>query len=996
MARLDIQIDPRGAEIGSAKAKHSIDGVKKSATGASSAMSVFNKSLLITSAATVAIASLTSLSSASDTFRDSLAEVSTLLDDVPGQMAILSDEAKRQAIEFGSMPTAQAQAFYQIISAGASDAAEATEILTSANKLAVGGVTDVTTAADGLTSVLNVYKDKVGGASDVTDILFVGMKAGKTTIGELASGVGKVIPLAEKVDVSFQEVVATIAALTKGGVSTQESVTGLRAILAAIIKPTSEAVAEAKDLRLEFNATALATKGLAGFLADLEEKTGGNTDSIAKLFGGVEALVPLLALTGSGATNLADVLASMETRLGATDTAFKKIAESPGFASRQFKALATVIAIELGDSISDILLPATRFIIENFDEISSAAGVVVVSLTAAFGPQIAAMIGVAFAGAVTTASTAVTFLTAAIAANPLGAIAVAITASVSALIFFGDKISVTSDGLVNLQDVASVVWNGITSTLRSAVGWWVDLFLDAGTFIGNAIFGWSTPVDITMTDIIGATKRGANIIIGVFVALVQTVEENWRLLPIAIGSVMVKTVNVVISATEILINRVVNAAADFLENISTNTIKGINFLLTQANKIPLLDFQLLIEPEFKENDFTFAFSRVEDLAEGSVTKIADNVKSIWEDALSTDFLRDFATNFETLIRRTAEARAKEVKVPGKPKAAGGVTAPGGTETLADLTVDQIATIQAAMDDFIAGANRDFETSFAGGYATQLASMVEATRTASFAMGVAFAEVFGPGGSLQEGLADSAARAIVFGDDLGQSITNLSKRVAVDLIAKFIETQLAMATVGTAAEVMSATTSSAIIAGNAATTASAIAGQQATAAGAVASNQAITASAVPAAAATSIATGGGSAITGQAAFTAAMVAMLAFVARANGLVEFAAGGVFTNSVVDKPTAFPMGVMGEAGPEAILPLSRNSSGQLGVVAAMGGGSSGAGVFAPVVSVNINTVQGTDAGVGTEISNQVKRQLDAAFTEFQRKSMRPGGQLNRQSVV
>lgn len=44
--------------------------------------------------------------------------------------------------------------------------------------------------------------------------------------------------------------------------------------------------------------------------------------------------------------------------------------------------------------------------------------------------------------------------------------------------------------------------------------------------------------------------------------------------------------------------------------------------------------------------------------------------------------------------------------------------------------------------------------------------------------------------------------------------------------------------------------------------------------------------------------------------------------------YALGGVFTNSLVTRPTAFPMGLMGEAGPEAIMPLARSSDGSLGV--------------------------------------------------------------------
>jgi lambda family phage tail tape measure protein len=63
-----------------------------------------------------------------------------------------------------------------------------------------------------------------------------------------------------------------------------------------------------------------------------------------------------------------------------------------------------------------------------------------------------------------------------------------------------------------------------------------------------------------------------------------------------------------------------------------------------------------------------------------------------------------------------------------------------------------------------------------------------------------------------------------------------------------------------------------------------------------------------------------------------------------VMAFANGGAFTNSVVSKPTAFPLGMMGEAGPEAVMPLTRTSNGKLGVVASGGGGDSDQ-------SVNVN---------------------------------------------
>lgn len=64
----------------------------------------------------------------------------------------------------------------------------------------------------------------------------------------------------------------------------------------------------------------------------------------------------------------------------------------------------------------------------------------------------------------------------------------------------------------------------------------------------------------------------------------------------------------------------------------------------------------------------------------------------------------------------------------------------------------------------------------------------------------------------------------------------------------------------------------------------------------------------------------------------------------GVQMFANGGAFTNQVVSTPTAFAhaggLGLMGEAGPEAIMPLTRTADGSLGVKALAGGGTGVAG--------------------------------------------------------
>lgn len=54
-----------------------------------------------------------------------------------------------------------------------------------------------------------------------------------------------------------------------------------------------------------------------------------------------------------------------------------------------------------------------------------------------------------------------------------------------------------------------------------------------------------------------------------------------------------------------------------------------------------------------------------------------------------------------------------------------------------------------------------------------------------------------------------------------------------------------------------------------------------------------------------------------------------------LTAFANGGAFTNQIATGPTVAPMALFGEAGPEAIMPLTRLSNGRLGVQSQGGGG-------------------------------------------------------------
>lgn len=105
--------------------------------------------------------------------------------------------------------------------------------------------------------------------------------------------------------------------------------------------------------------------------------------------------------------------------------------------------------------------------------------------------------------------------------------------------------------------------------------------------------------------------------------------------------------------------------------------------------------------------------------------------------------------------------------------------------------------------------------------------------------------------------------------------------------------------------------------------------------------------------------------------------------------------FSGQVVSQPTMFAFakgaGLMGEAGPEAIMPLTRGSDGRLGVQAA---GVGGAGQFKTNITVHVDNTGAAQSTVSTGTSNQqamaIAQLVDASVKEGMNKALQPGGVL------
>lgn len=260
----------------------------------------------------------------SNDFENAMAKVSTIADESSVPIAALKEQVINLSNAVGSGVTDIAEAQYQAISAGV-DTAASVDFVGIAVKAAKGGFTDTTTAVDGLTTVLNAYGLEADKATVISDQMLAAQNFGKTSFGDMASSMGKVIPIASSLNVSTEELFGSVAVLTKNGIATSEAVTGLKAAYSNILKPSEDAGKTAQQLGLDFSSAHLQSVGWAKFLDEIKEKTGGNAETMAKLFGSTEALNSVTVLAGKGSSDFAKALDLMRESGGMTQTAYEKM-----------------------------------------------------------------------------------------------------------------------------------------------------------------------------------------------------------------------------------------------------------------------------------------------------------------------------------------------------------------------------------------------------------------------------------------------------------------------------------------------------------------------------------------------------------------------------------------------------------------------------------------------------------------------------------------------
>jgi TP901 family phage tail tape measure protein len=317
------KIDNTGLQAGAVQAKGILRGLTRSITG----MDVF-AGLAI--GATLIFSKITKQAyNFSRNFESAMKEVQTISKAVQDNFKGISKEIIDMTKTVPDNAQKLSKALYQIVSAGY-DGAEAMDILRTSAELAVATVTDTFTAADALTYVMNAYGIAAGTAAQISDKLFTIVKLGKVKMEELGPTISMVTGLAAEAGLAFNELAAMYAEAVKK-IQPHIVSTGIRGILTAMLrvsKGTGAAADKARELGIEFDITALKSKGFKQILNDIIVATKGNEGALMELFPNVRGLIGLLAVMTDEGEKYNKSLHEIENSLGATGEAFKIMMET--------------------------------------------------------------------------------------------------------------------------------------------------------------------------------------------------------------------------------------------------------------------------------------------------------------------------------------------------------------------------------------------------------------------------------------------------------------------------------------------------------------------------------------------------------------------------------------------------------------------------------------------------------------------------------------------
>ncbi len=298
-------------------------------------------------------------------FEKSFSKIEGLVGIARNEVQAFTGDVLNLAVSAGRGPRELAEAMFFVTSSGMRGA-EALGVLKLSAEAAASGLGHTEVVADLVTSAMNAYGPAVLSAQQATDALIATIREGKRPPQEIAESIGMVLPMASEMGVTFQQVGAAIAAMSRTGTKAQTAVVQLRQVLLTILQPAEGAKLALKDMGTSAAEMRreIKEKGLLAFLGFLREEMKNNSQAFTDVFGNVRALSGALDIMGKNAKVNAGIFERMKNNVGDADKAFAAASQTVSFKFNQALSGLKVIGIEMGN----LLLPIVAKLLEKIKE----------------------------------------------------------------------------------------------------------------------------------------------------------------------------------------------------------------------------------------------------------------------------------------------------------------------------------------------------------------------------------------------------------------------------------------------------------------------------------------------------------------------------------------------------------------------------------------------------------------------------------------------------
>jgi len=212
----------------------------------------------------------------------------------------LGDDIIDLSRKFGIAKNEISEAVYQIISLRYADSGNAISKMQDLIKGAIALKTDLTSATELIAAAYNNYGEELGNTNILLAKFHRTIQLGKVRMSELKNIMGTILPVAQSLGVSLDEVNAMFATFTIKGTTAAKAGTQIRSLLISLLKP-SESLAKAyEQLGYESGKQAIQLDGFSGVLRKLNDHFEGNSQALAKALSRQRSITAFTALAANG------------------------------------------------------------------------------------------------------------------------------------------------------------------------------------------------------------------------------------------------------------------------------------------------------------------------------------------------------------------------------------------------------------------------------------------------------------------------------------------------------------------------------------------------------------------------------------------------------------------------------------------------------------------------------------------------------------------------